>query len=160
MAAIIKYGDMDYRVLSVAEDGTETIGETCKIVDDGKTIALTPNESNRKYFNIVRFEKTAIDGKLELTYKETIKLGTGGTKTPNSKLIEYLSDEDKAEYEAIIARAREAMEAARKKPVTKEDKIMAKIAKLQAELEEINKNKTTEADAEAEQPAKKSKKAE
>lgn len=140
MAKIVKYGENDYRVVQTGEDGNEVVSETCKIVDEGKTIALPANDSNRKYYNINRFEEAAIDGALELTYKETIKIGSGAKRIPNQKLIEYLSEEEQAEYLAIIDKAREAMEAAKAKPLTPLEKAEQKVkraqellAKLQAE---------------------------
>ena len=73
----------------------------------------------------------------------------GGARIPNAKLIDYLSDEDKAEYMAIIERAKAAMEAARKKPMTEEEKIQAKIDKLMAQMAKLNAAKAkTEEDAE------------
>ena len=103
-----------------------------EIVDEGKTLKLPENPSNRKYFSIKKVEEAG--GEIELTYKETVKLGAN---TNRKALKDYLTAEEQAAIDALLNKARERQEAAReaaKKPVSKEEKLKAKIAKLQAEL--------------------------
>ena len=137
LARIIKQDD-GFHV--VDQDGS--VGDVCKLCDEGdKTIVLTPNASNRKYFNRAKAEAAIEEGGYcGLTRKETVKIGNV-TKTPNAKLISYLPQEQQDEYNAIIARAIEAKEAAKKKPLTKAEKLEAQIAKMQAQLEAM-KNDT------------------
>ena len=137
LARIIKQDD-GFHV--VDQDGS--IGDVCKLCDEGdKTIVLTPNASNRKYFNRAKAEAAIEEGGYcGLTRKETVKIGNV-TKTPNAKLISYLPQEQQDEYNAIIARAIEAKEAAKKNPLTKAEKLEAQIAKMQAQLEAM-KNDT------------------
>ena len=152
-AKIRKRGDNDYVVVQLV-DGVETIvnptddkGEIipCKIVDEGKTVALPANDSNRKYFNIAKFEALKDSkGEMALTFKASVKLGERGTALPNRKLVEYLKtiEKDEAsgktgqelydEYLEIIERARKAKEEAKAKPMTELEKAQAKVKKAEA----------------------------
>ena len=135
MAKIVKDDEGNFKVID--KDGT--IGDICKFCDDGdKTIVLTPNASNRKWYNRAKAEKEiAENGFVALYYKSTKQHGPVGSKLPNEKLISYLSAEEQEEYKAIIARAIEAKNAAKAQPLTAKEKLEAKIAKLQAKLEEL-----------------------
>lgn len=117
-------------------DGTE--GPVCKFCDaEDKTIVLTKNKSNRQWFNRAKAEaEIAEKGHVDLYYKAARKIGTT-CSLPNAKLISYLSEEDQAEYKAIIDRAIAARDADKKKPMTEEEKLQAKIAKLQAQLAKL-----------------------
>lgn len=134
-ATIIK-DDEGYHV--VDKDGV--IGPVCKLCDENdKTIVLTPNASNRKYFNRAKADAMIAEcGHVDLTYKATITIGSNSGKLPNAKLISYLPQELQDEYKAIIDRAYAARtaerEANKKKPLTEKEKLMAKIAKLEAQL--------------------------
>lgn len=118
-------------------DGTE--GPVCKFCDENdKTIVLTKNKSNRQWFNRAKAEaEIAEKGHVDLYYKATRKIGSTGPSLPNAKLIAYLDEADQAEYKAIIDRAIAAREADKKKPLTEEEKIKAKIAKLKAQLADL-----------------------
>lgn len=135
LAYLVKRDD-GYHVID--HDGTE--GPVCtKRTADGYII-LTPNAANRKNVNEKKAEAFFAenpDGRIEFTYKATRKLGDAPKSLPNAKLISYLSEEDQAEYKAIIDRAIAARDADRKKPLTEEEKIRARIAKLQAQLAEM-----------------------
>ena len=132
-ATIVKKED-GYHVIDF--DGTE--GAVCKIVDDGKTIALTKNKSNRQWFNIARAEaEIAEKGHVDLYYKGTKHIGSTGTRVPNEKLISYLPEAEQAEYKAIIARAIEAKNADKKKPMTELEKAKAKLEKAKAALAKL-----------------------
>ena len=130
-AKIIKEED-GYHVVDF--DGT--VGPVCKLCDEGnKTIVLTPNASNRKWFSVAKAEQEIAEkGYVELYYKGTKKIGSGSTRIPNEKLISYLPQELQDEYKAIIARAIEAKNADKKKPVTEREKLMARIEKAKAAL--------------------------
>lgn len=119
-------------------DGTE--GPVCKFCDENdKTIVLTKNKSNRQWFNRAKAEaEIAEKGHVDLYYKATRKIGEVSRNTmPNAKLISYLSEEDQAEYKAIMDRAIAARDADKKKPMSDKEKIQAKIAKLKAQLAEL-----------------------
>lgn len=131
LAKLVKDEDGTYHVID--KDGTK--GPACKIVENGFGIALTPNAANRLWINHAKADKMLEEAEyIPLYYKPTRKLGPKASHLPNAKLISYLSEEDQAEYKAIIDRAREAMEADKKKPMTDVEKVQAKIAKLQAQL--------------------------
>ena len=132
----------------IVKDGDEYFIETldgvrleAKITDDKLTLMLSPNPSNRKWFNIARCEAAiAEQGFCPLTYKATKVLGPQGsrsTKMPNEKLIAYLSPEEQEEYKAIIARAIAARDADKAKPMTEREKLEAKIAKAKAALAKL-----------------------
>ena len=132
-ATIVKEDD-GYHVIDF--DGTK--GDVCKIVDDGRTIALTKNKSNRQWFNIVKAEaEIAEKGHVDLYYKATKKIGQIGTRLPNEKLISYLSPEEQAEYKAIIERAMAAKAADKPKPLTEREKAERALAKAQAALAKL-----------------------
>lgn len=129
--------------LELYEDGVLTTTLTIdEIVDGGKTLKLPTNPSNRKYFSIRKVEEAG--GEIELSYKETIKLGAN---TNRKALKDYLTPEEQATIDELMNRARERQEAARaaaKMPMSKEDKLRAKIAKLEAELAALDAEEGTE----------------
>lgn len=158
LAKIILDDEGNFRVQDIE---TGEIGEPCKFCDaDDKTIVLTVNKSNRKWFNRKRaMAEIEANGFCGLTYKASRHVGTGvSTKIPNKKLIEYLSEEEKAEYMAIIDRAREAMMADRKKPMTEREKLEAKIAKAKEALAKLEANQAGDSPAESTKKSKKNKK--
>lgn len=99
-------------------------------------IHLQPNSSNRKIWDYDdAIEKCKDGGRIKLLYKPTIKLGTvTRANIPNAKLIEYLDEADKAEYLAIIERAKANYESQKKKPMTEKEKLLAQMKKLEAKL--------------------------
>lgn len=140
LATIVKRED-GYHVID--QDGTE--GPVCKLCDENdKTIALTKNASNRQWFNRAKADaEIAEHGCVNLYYKATKKLGEVSRNTlPNAKLIAYLSEEEQAEYKAIIDRAIAAREADRKKPLTEEEKLIARIEKAKAALAKLQAENT------------------
>lgn len=138
------------------EDGYHVIdlksgeeGPVCKLVDEGeKTIALTPNSSNRKWANRAKADASIADiGYFPLYYKASKQFGPSSTRIPNEKLLVYLTEEEQAEYKAIFAEARERMLAERNKPIDPVEKLrkqieaaQAKLAKLEAECVEGGNN--------------------
>lgn len=138
-------------VITKGEDGyyltdsmTGVVSGPLKTCDEGATLVLPKNSSNRKWVRIkVADAAIAEHGQCDLVYKASRTFGsvTAVRRIPNAKLLEYLSEEEQAEVKAIFDRAYDAMAADRAaaKPVTDVDKIKAKIAKLQAQLEEVEK---------------------
>lgn len=110
------------------------------ITKDGICYQLPVNSSNRKWYNIKKadkeFETAGSDG-IYLAYKASVKIGAQGSKLPNEKLIAYLDEADRAEYEAIIARAKEAMAADKAKPMTELEKAQAKAEKARLAYEKL-----------------------
>lgn len=134
--AYIVKDDGNYHVEAL--DGT--VGPTCKLVDEGdRTIALTPNKSNRKWYNRKKADELiASSGKCPLYYKESKHFDSTGTAhLPNEKLIAYLSEEEQAEYKAIIDRAIAAREAERNRPLTEEEKLRKQIASYEATIAKL-----------------------
>ena len=148
MAYIVKRDD-GYHVID--KDGTE--GPVCKLTNDQKSICLTPNAANRQWYAVKRLEAAFADPSCEnvpLYYKATRHIDPNAPKTPstksvpNAKLISYLPEDLQAEYKSIVERARAAMLADKKKPLTEEEKLRARIAKMQAQLEALTATANTE----------------
>lgn len=134
LADLVKMDD-GYHVFDL--DGND-LG-LCKLVDEGKTLALPKNPSRRQWFNLAKAEEGTANGeKVQLLYKASKTFGPRGTTVPDAKLIAYLPEEDQNEYKAIIERARAAMKADKTKPLSELEKLQAKLAKLQAKIEEYN----------------------
>lgn len=133
---IVKDDDGDYHVIDT--DGS--MGAKCKIIEDGRTIALTKNAANRQYCAVKKADAGIdADGFFTLTVRTEgpRKLGPAGTKMPNSKLISYLPEDLQEEYKAIIAKAIAAREAEMNRPLTEREKAERTIAKLQAQLAKL-----------------------
>lgn len=140
-AKIVKDGE-DYFVTDLEGN---IIGEALKTINDnskaGVAFVLPKNPSNRKWYNKGNTDK-AIDehGFCALTYKPTKVLGPVGSRStalPNAKLISYLSEEEQEEYKAIIARAIEARDADKKKPMTELEKAKAAAERANAKLAKL-----------------------
>lgn len=95
-------------------------------------IVLGPNSANRKYIAHNEFFTKAVDG-VYVVEDKTTGPRVLGTAQPDKALIPYMTPEDKEEYDAIISRAIENRNAQKVEP-TEEEKLNAKIAKLQAKL--------------------------
>lgn len=138
IAAAIIVNEGEYVVVDL--DGN-VLGTTT-LVDNGKTLKLPANPSNRKWFNLATAEAAINEqGKCDLTYKASKQVGVStNSKLPHAKLIAYLPEELQAEYNAIIDEARKLMEAdraTRKTGKTPEEKLAEKIAKKKAELDNL-----------------------
>lgn len=108
------------------------------ISSDGVAFALPVNRANRKWATINKVKAYLEAGKrYTMTYKATKKFGPIGNKIPHEKLISYLSEEDQAEYRAIIARAQEAKAADKAQPKTELEKAKEKLARAQAALDKL-----------------------
>lgn len=133
-AYLVKEDDGVYLV----DDGVKS-EKPLPITKDGICYTLPANSSNRKWYNIKKADKEfeANDGEIYLPYKASIKIGSQSNRLPNEKLIAYLDEADKAEYEAIIGRAREAMAADKAKPMTELEKAEAKAEKARLAYEKL-----------------------
>lgn len=134
LCEIIKEGD-EYFLVDL-ESG-ETVGEALKVTNDGSFI-LPKNRANRKWATVKKVDAALEAGdRFTMTYKATKHFGPVGNRVPNEKLISYLSEEEQEEYKAIIARAIQARNDAKAKPMTEKEKLEAKIAKAQAALAKL-----------------------
>lgn len=136
LAYLVKDGD-EYFV----EDLEGNRGNAC-IISKDDYIALTPNKANRKWYRHTKADAQFEGGidKIPLYYKATKTFGPVGSRStamPNAKLIAYLSEEEQAEYKAIIERAIAARDADKKKPMTEKEKLEAKIAKAKEALAKL-----------------------
>lgn len=130
-----------YELVVINDEGKETsIAIPKTYPNEPFTLVLPENPSNRKYFNSKKVE--AAGGQIELTYKESKTFGQRTETTPRKGLEEYLNDEDKATYLALIEKAKKAREEANKKaPMTEEERLMRIIERNQAKLEALKSNK-------------------
>lgn len=134
LCEIIKEGD-EYFLVDL-ESG-EKVGEALKVTNDGSFI-LPKNRANRKWATVNKVNAALDAGnRFTMTYKATKKFGPVGNRVPNEKLISYLSEEEQEEYKAIIARAMQARNDAKAKPMSEREKLEAKIAKAQAALAKL-----------------------
>lgn len=131
LAHLIKDDEGNYRVV---DEMTGEIGEPCKLTkDDG--IALTPNRANRLWIAVAKADALiAAQGRVDLMYKATKKLGPVSDRIPNKELLAYMDDATREEYLAIVADAKAKMEEAKKTPLTPKEKLLAQIARAKAKL--------------------------
>lgn len=131
LAHIIKDDEGNYRVV---DEVTGEIGEPCKLTkDDG--IALTPNRANRLWIAVAKAEALlATQGRVDLVYKATKKLGPVSDRIPNKELLAYMDDATREEYLAIVAEAKAKMEEAKKTPLTEKEKLLAQIERAKKKL--------------------------
>lgn len=144
MVTITKHDD---KYFMVVDDAPEVELEVKQPKGWEPTIMLPENPTGRKLINQASADKRLAEtGSFELTVKHsTGATGSHGPAIPNKRLVEYLKTLDNGqalydEYMAIIERAIQARDAAKSKPKTEKDKLMAKIeaakkalAKLEAE---------------------------
>lgn len=129
----------------IADDGIHLVDTDLDVIvnlsKDGLAYILPSNSANRKFIATKKIENAKAAGTTEvpLEYRATRTLGPVGKKLPNEKLIAYLSEDEQAEYRAIFEEAYSLYEADRaaskKQPKTEIEKLEARIAKLQAELD-------------------------
>lgn len=122
-----------YEIRIVNDDGIVETKPITEIVDDGKTLKLPENPSNRKYFSIKKVNEA--NGEIELTYKATVTLGTSTNST--KKLEDYLDESDRELYLALVEKAKKAKEEAAKKPKTEVEKARARYERALAELKRL-----------------------
>ena len=97
-------------------------------------IVLDKNSANRKYIAHNEFFAKNKEGEY-IVEDKTTGPRVLGTAQPDRQLVPYMTEEDKASYDAIIARAMANREAQKNVELTEEEKIEAQIAKLMAKLE-------------------------
>ena len=96
-------------------------------------LKLPENSVNRVWVSCKKVDKAPNQ---TIDYGDIVK--TPRTLTTSKRPLEdYLNDEDKAMYLALIEKAKKAREEATKKPMTEEEKLKAKIARYQAQYEAL-----------------------
>ena len=124
--------DFGYEVVIIGDDKREEILDILDIVDEGKTLKLPENPSNRKFLSIRKIKENG--GEIELTYKETIHLD----KTRSRKsLEEYLTDDEKIIIENLMNKAKIRKEEEENKPKSPREKLEEKIRKLTEKLNSL-----------------------
>ena len=114
----------------IMEDGDNTV-EVTKVVHENKTgkdwIVLPENSANRKVVDLAKVTEQP----LELNYRETRVVGPRGS---GKKLEDYMTPEERATVDAIMAACRERKLADKPQPKTELQKAMDLVAKYQAKV--------------------------
>ena len=114
----------------IMEDG-DNIVEVTKIVHENKTgkdwIVLPENSANRKVVDLAKVTEQP----LELNYRETRVVGPRGS---GKKVEDYMTPEERATVDAIMAACRERKLADKPQPKTELQKTMDLVAKYQAKV--------------------------
>ena len=108
-------------------------------------IVLKENSANRKYIAHNEFNTKAENDEYIVEDKTTGPRSLG-TSQPDKALAPFMTEDEKADYDAIIARAIARREAEKNRPLSDEEKLEKQIKALQARLA---KRKAEEAAAEA-----------
>ena len=114
----------------IMEDGNNIV-ELTKVVHENKTgkdwIVLPENSANRKVVDLAKVTEQP----LELNYRETRVVGPRGS---GKKLEDYMTPEERATVDAIMAACRERKLADKPQPKTELQKAMDLVAKYQAKV--------------------------
>lgn len=104
-----------------------------------ETIFLPENPTNRKLVNKGVADKAlAKDG--ELVLKEVApKVGHSGPRAPKKPDIDYLNDEDKKVYQALMEKIEKARKAEHEASKDPKEILRRKIERMQAQLDAMNK---------------------
>lgn len=127
---------------SIIDHGNTIHCVNVSVYKDRKVLRLPDNSTCRVWADVKRLDAAiAADGKLTLGYKARVTQGTGGTHYPQEKLIAFLSEEEQAEYKAIVDKARQAIAdakaAAKAVPLTPYEKAKKALERAQAKLAEL-----------------------
>ena len=123
-----------YELVVIDEQGNETVHAlNDKPKNEPYTLILPANPSNRKYFSSKKVDEAG--GEIELAYKESRTLGSRAETSTRKQLHEYLSDDEQALFLSLLEKAKMNREQEQKKVMTPEEKLKAKIARLQAEYD-------------------------
>ena len=136
-----------YALRTVNDDGTAEVkpvdfwsaGKTNPRYKD--TLLLPKNPANRTYFDVKQFTKKGLD-EIELEYRETRVLGPYNRGVVKKDWTEYMTDEEKAQYDAIRHACFERKKSAETPPeLTEVEKLQLEIEKLTAKLAALNGSK-------------------
>lgn len=145
--ATIKVINYDCETGYAIVDGDNTIPCDKIVPYKGRELVHLPSNSTlRVWTDRAKLDAAiAANGYLELAYKARVTQGHS-TAAPRIPGIQYLSEEEQNELNTLIANARERMQADKKKPMTELEKLQAKLAKVQAQIDAL----ATANDADAE----------
>lgn len=98
------------------------------------TLLLPKNPANRTYFEAKQLDKAGPEG-VELEYRETRVLGPYKVGVPKKDWTEYMTEEEKAQYDAIKHACFERKKIAETPPE------LTEVEKLQLEIEKLTKKR-------------------
>lgn len=103
------------------------------------TLLLPKNPANRTYFEAKQLDKAGPEG-VELEYRETRVLGPYNRGVVKKEWTEYMTEEEKAQYDAIRHACFERKKIAETPPeLTEAEKLQLEIEKLTKKLESLQK---------------------
>lgn len=101
------------------------------------TLLLPKNPANRTYFEAKQLDKAGPEG-VELEYRETRILGPYNRGVVKKEWTEYMTEEEKAQYDAIRHACFERKKIAETPPeLTEAEKLQLEIEKLTKKLEAL-----------------------
>lgn len=101
------------------------------------TLLLPKNPANRTYFEAKQLDKAGPEG-VELEYRETRVLGPYNRGVVKKEWTEYMTEEEKAQYNAIKHACFERKKIAETPPeLTEAEKLQLEIEKLTKKLESL-----------------------
>lgn len=101
------------------------------------TLLLPKNPANRTYFEAKQLDKAGPEG-IELEYRETRVLGPYNRGVVKKEWTEYMTEEEKAQYDAIRHACFERKKIAETPPeLTEAEKLQLEIEKLTKKLEAL-----------------------
>lgn len=101
------------------------------------TLLLPKNPANRTYFEAKQLDKAGPEG-VELEYRETRVLGPYNRGVVKKEWTEYMTEEEKAQYDAIRHACFERKKIAETPPeLTEAEKLQLEIEKLTKKLEAL-----------------------
>lgn len=115
--------------------------ELSEITKDGLSLILPENASGRKFFALKKFDRAE---RQELNAIN--RAPSDGESTPRKSLTDYMTPEDRIIYDQIMERCKKARDEAHR-PMTEEEKLRARLKKLQAQLEALTANNAEEEEA-------------
>ena len=113
---------------------------TALIPNEDRYLKLPANSCNRVWVSCAKVEKAENEC---VDYGNDVKATRTNIKVTERKPLEdYLNEEDKATFLALVEKAKKAREEANKKaPMTKEEKLLRAIERAQAQIAALKANK-------------------
>lgn len=103
------------------------------------TLLLPKNPANRTYFDVKQFARKGVD-EIELEYRETRILGPYNRGVVKKDWTEYMTEEEKVQYDVIKQSCIERKKIAETPPeLTEAEKLQLEIEKLTKKLESLQK---------------------
>lgn len=100
-------------------------------------LKLPANSCNRVWVSCAKVDKAPNQC---VDYGDVVKQSRTTTGTSHKKLEDWLNDEDRATYLALVEKAQKAKEDAKKKPMSKLEKAQKQVEKWMKLVQELQRN--------------------